>query len=97
MVLGNVEFSNRLGESDENGVTRTALIAGIEFGLPFIEQGERRSGISHFVAEVVGDPAIGVDVEEILAEVLGEEPGGYGEVLVVRASELAAVFLGLRK
>ena len=43
-VLGNFELSYRLGEGDEDRVARIALVAGIQFGLPFIEQGERRGG-----------------------------------------------------
>jgi len=60
-----------------------------------VEQGEGCGGVADFVAEIVGDAAVGVDVEEILAEVFREEPGGYGEIFVVGACKVAAVGLGL--
>ena len=70
------------------------MVAGIELGLPFIEQGEGCGGIADFVTEVVRDAAIGIDVQEILAQGLRKEPCGYGKIFVVGAGELAAVFLG---
>src|ERR1700691_1436793 len=76
-------------------MARCAGVAGIEFGLPFVEQRQRGRGVAYFVAQIVGDAAIGVDVEEILAEVFGEEPSGDGKIFVVGAGEAAAVFLGL--
>ena len=94
-VLGNVEFAHGARERDENGMARSALVAGVEFGLPFVEQCQRRGGVADFVAEIVGDAAVGVDVEEILTQMFGQEPGGNGKVFVVRAGELAAVFVGL--
>src|SRR5579863_10196371 len=63
-VFWDVELFDGFGERNENGMARNALIAGIEFGLPFVEQGEGCAGVSDFVAQIVGDAAIGVDVEE---------------------------------
>src|SRR5208282_4401925 len=73
---------------------RSATVAGVEFGLPLIEQGERGCGIADFVAEIVGDAAVGVDVEKMLAQAAGEKPGGYGEIFVVGAGQVGAVFAG---
>src|ERR1019366_4989711 len=91
-VLGNGELFHGLCQRDENGMARVAVVAGIEFSLPLIEQGERCSRFSNFVAEVVGDAAIGVDVQEILTEFPGQKPGRHGKVFVMRAGELAAIF-----
>ena len=48
-----------------------ARVAGVELVLPLIEKREGSSRVADFVAEIVGDAAVGVDVEEMLAEALG--------------------------
>ena len=93
-VLRDVELVDSLGQGDENRMARIALVAGVEFGLPFIEQGQGGRGVADFVAQIVGDAAVGVDVEEILAQVFGQKPGGDGKILVVGAGQVAAVFVG---
>jgi hypothetical protein len=68
-----------------------AFVAGVEFALPLIEKFERGGCVADFVAEVVGDAAIGVNVEEMLSQVSRKKPAGDGEVFVVRAGEVGAV------
>ena len=93
-VFRDGELVHRGSESNENGMAGHASIAGVEFDFPFVEQGERRGGIADFVAEIVGNTAVGVEVEEILTEMLGKKPGGYRKIFIVRAGKLAAVFVG---
>ena len=94
LVLGDFELPDGLGQGDKNGMARIAVVAGLEFGLPLVEQGQGGRRITDFVAEIVGDAAIGVDVEEILTEMFGQKPGGDGEIFVVGAGEVAAVGAG---
>ena len=70
----------------------SAGVAGVEFALPLIEEFEGGGGVSDFVAEIVRDAAVGVDVEEMLAQAAGQEPASDGEVLVMRAREAGTVF-----
>src|SRR5208283_1034215 len=93
LVLGDFEFPHRLGQRHKNRMPRTPFVAGLEFHLPFVEKSKRCARVSHFVSQIIGDTAIGVNVEKILAKFLGQKPGGYREIFVVRASELAAIFL----
>jgi hypothetical protein len=62
--------------------------------LPLIEEFERCGGVADFVAEIVRDAAVGVYVEEMLAQAAREKPGGDGEIFVVRAGEMSAVGAG---
>ena len=94
-VFRNVELLYCFRQRHKNRVAGIACVAGIELRLPFIEQGERCARVSNFVAEIVGDTAIGIHIQEILTQVFGEKPGGYGEIFVVGAGEAAAVFLRL--
>ena len=93
-VLGNVEKADGFRERDEDGMLRDAFVAGVEFALPLVEQFERGGGVADFVAQIVGDAAVGVDVEEMLAQAAGKKPAGDGEVFVVGAGEAGAVFAG---
>ena len=84
-----------LGQGHENRVSRIALIAGVEFGQPLIKQCQGGSGVTDFVAQIVGDAAVSVNVQKILAQVFGQEPGGDRKVFVMRTGELAAELMGL--
>src|SRR3984957_13257575 len=66
-VLRNVELAHSFSERNEDRMFRRTVVAGIEFGLPLIEKGKRGGGVSDFVTEIVGDAAVRVDVEEVLA------------------------------
>ena len=77
-------------------MARAAVIAGVEFGFPFVEQEKRSLSVAGFVSEVVGDAAVGINVVEMLAQALGKKPGGDGEIFVMRAGEAFAVGVGVR-
>ena len=94
-VLGNVELAHGFSQRHEYWMFRSAFVAGIEFVLPLIEEFERGRGVADFVAQIVGDAAVGVDVEEMLAQAAGKEPTGDGEIFVVGAGQAGAVFAGL--
>ncbi len=84
-VLGNAELSHSLRQRDKNRMAWSSRVTGIELRLPLIEQGERCRGIADFITEIVGDSAIGVNVQEVLTQLLGQKPGRDGEVFVMRA------------
>src|SRR6516162_7397469 len=70
---------------------RSSLVAGIELALPLIEQCERGSGIADLIAEIIGNSAISVDIEKVLAQAARKEPAGHGKVFVMGASEAGTV------
>src|SRR5579864_8877023 len=94
-MFGDIELAHGLGKSHKNRMSRVAVVTGVELTLPLIQQCERGGGITDFVAEVVGDAAVGVDVEEMLAQPARKKPAGDGEILVVRAGQPGAVFASL--
>ncbi len=70
-------------------------VGGVQFGFPCIQQRQRLLRIANLIAEIVGDPAIGVDVVEMLMQMLGQKPGDDREVLVMRVRQPRAVLLRL--
>ena len=97
-LLGNIFGDDGLTQGDEDGMRRIAVVAGVQFLLPPIEQLRARDGVRNFVAEIVGPAAIGVDIVEMLVEFLGEQPGDDIEILVVMRGEPARVLLrGFRR
>jgi len=91
LMPGNVEFADGAGEGNENGMARIAVVAGVEFGFPLIEQLQGGCGASSFVAKIVGYPAVGVNVKKVLAEAFGQEPSGNGKIFVMGAGQAFAV------
>jgi hypothetical protein len=69
-------------------------ITGIELRLPLVEESKRCRRVADFITEIIGDAAISVNVQEVLAELFREEPGGDGKIFVMRSRELAAVVPG---
>ena len=94
-MLGDIELEDGFRESYEYRVLWSAGVAGVEFALPLIKEFEGGGGVSDFVAEIVRDAAVGVDVEEMLAQAAGQEPASDGEILVMRAREAGTVFTRL--
>ena len=92
-LLRNIFGKNCFAESDEDGMRGAAVVAGVEFALPPVEQLEGAGGFGNFVAEIVGPAAIGVDVVEMLVQLGGEQPGSYVEIFVVVGGEPAGVLL----
>ena len=83
-LLGNAAGTDRLGQRNKNRMAGAALIAGIEFPAPQVEQGKRLCRIAYLVSEIVGDAAIGVEAVKVGAQSLGKKPGADVEILVVR-------------
>src|ERR1700747_1364983 len=75
-------------------MTRGSGVAGVQLCLPLVKQFQRRRRVADFVAQIVGNTAIGVDVEKMLAETTRQEPGCYGEVLVVGAGQATTICAG---
>ena len=46
-----------------------AVIAGVQFAFPLIKKLQGRRAVAHFVAQIVRDPAIGINIKEVLAQV----------------------------
>ena len=93
-MLRDLELADGLRQGDEDWMFRCAFVAGIEFALPLVEKFEGCGGVADFVAEIVGDTAVGVDIEKMLAQALRKKPAGDREILVVRAGQAGAVFAG---
>jgi len=45
-----------------------AFVAGVELAAPEVEKREGDGGVTYFIAQIVGDAAIGVDGMEVRAE-----------------------------
>jgi len=91
---GDIVAGDGVGEGGEDGGVRVSGEAGQELGAELLEELEGFGAVGDFVAEVIGDAAEGVDVAEILAEVLGEEDGDDAEVFIVGVGEGAGVGFG---
>src|SRR5579859_5066658 len=65
--------------------------------LPLVEEFKRRRSVADFIAKIVGDAAIGINIEEMLAQTARQKPRCYGKVFVVCAGETSAVLAGLFK
>jgi hypothetical protein len=100
-MMRNLALTDGFGKRDEDRMTRRGCgwigevrVAIIEFLLPEIDERQRQPDIANFIAEVVGDTAVGVDAEEMLVQTFGQKPSRYGEVLVVAARESLAISSG---
>ena len=78
-------------------MTRAAFVAGVELAAPEIEQRKGLLGVAHFVTQIVGDAAIGVDGMKMRAQIPGQKPRGDVEVFIVRLGQLLAPGLSLFK
>ncbi len=95
-VLGNFERFHCFRQRNKDRMLGMAVIAGIQFGFPLVEQSQRVPSVSDFVTQIIGDAAVGVDIAEVLAQAARKKPGGDGKILVMAACQTAAVFAGLR-
>jgi hypothetical protein len=75
------------------GALHHAEIGRVQLGLPRIQQRQRLLRIAYLIAQVVGDPAIHINVVEVLVQVPGQKPGNDREVLVMRVRQARAVLL----
>src|ERR1700757_4935169 len=74
---------------------RSPAVAGNQFRLPLIEQTQREPRIPNFIAQIVGNPAVRVDVVEVLTQTFWQEPRGDREILVMRGGETLAIGAGI--
>ena len=70
-VFWNVEFAHGFGEGNKYRMSSNAFVAGVEFEFPLIQKFEGSGAVADLVTQVVGDAAVGVDVEEVLAQASG--------------------------
>src|SRR5260370_23022419 len=74
-------------------MARTSHITGVEFRFPLVEQKERYLAIAGFITEVVGDAAIGIDIEEMLSQPLRQKPSCDRKIFIMRARQPLTVRL----
>ncbi len=84
------QVADGFGQRDKYRMARAAFVAGVQFAAPQIEQRKGLRGVAHFVAQIVGDAAVGVDGVKMRTQRLGQKPRGHVEVLVVRLGQLLA-------
>src|SRR6516164_3290748 len=89
------ELLHGFAQRYEYWMTRLPVVTARQFGLPLVEQQERLLLVADFIAEVVGDATVSVDVIEMLVQVLGKKPSDDRKIFVVRGGEFPAIFLGL--
>ncbi len=89
---GRSQADDGLVQGDEDGVEGAlgVVVALVEHLTPGIEETKGGGGVGYFVAEIVGDAAVGVDALEVGADFCWEEEGGYVEVFVVSGGEMTA-------
>src|SRR5580658_3410947 len=97
-MFRNFELAYGFGECYENGMPRLPImitfVARVELVFPLLQQLQRGGGVAHFVAQIVRDAAIRVEVEEVLAQVPRKKPGGDRKILVMRTCQAAAILAG---
>ncbi len=69
-------------------------VSCIQLRLPLVHQRQRLLGVAYFVAHIVGDSAVGINIVEVLMQMFGQEPGHDGEVLVMRMRQARTILLG---
>ncbi len=94
-MLRDIELAHGVAQRDEHRMARRSGVALLQLGFPLVEQEQRLLLVADFIAKVIGDSAIGVDVVEVLVQMFGQKPGDDREVLVMRVREAGGVLLRL--
>ena len=89
LMLRDIEFPHRLAQRDKHGMARLAGIALPQLGLPLVQQRQRLLLVADLVAQIVGDAAVGIDVVEVLVQMLGQKPRDDREIFVMRMASRA--------
>ena len=89
-LFGDVAGANGFGESHEDGMADFAVVAGVEFGAPEIEEGEGGLGVADFIPQIIRHAAVSVDGVEVGPKALGQEPGSDVEIFIMGFREAAA-------
>ena len=92
-ISRDIQRGDCLTQRYKNRMTRISLITRIELRFPLIEQLQRCLRIADLVSQIVGDTAVGVDIEEMLTQSCRQKPAGYREIFVVRAGQTFTVLL----
>src|SRR5579863_8672715 len=79
-ILRDSKFADGFRQRYKHRMARSSAIAGFELCFPLVEERERGGGVANFITEVVGDAAIGVHVEEMLAQAARQKPSGNREI-----------------
>ena len=90
-VFWYIEGPHRLCQRYKYGMPRAPGVTGVQLGFPLIEQSQRSCRITDLIAQIIRDPAVGVDVEEMLTKLLRQETGNDGEIFVMPAGQPTAV------
>src|SRR5579872_506071 len=70
-------------------------ITRVQFKLPLVEERERRRSVADLIAKIVGDAAVRINIEEMLAQAARQKPRSDGKVLVMGAGQTGAILAGL--
>ena len=84
---------DRRMKGDKNGMMDVARVSRIELLLPPVEQWNGLIN-STFIRQIIGPPAIGIDITQVLIQPSREQTTYNREVLVMRFGKMAAI--GLR-
>ena len=105
LMLGNSELPDGFGQRDKNRMRRTLAarlrrlqpaIHGAQFFFPAVKQSQSYLCVADLIAEIVGDAAVGVNIEKMLMQSPGKEPARDRKILVVspRQSRTVSARLG---
>src|SRR5262249_23510177 len=92
-LFRDMELANGVCQRDEYRVSRLSLVTGVQLTFPLIEQVQRCFPISYFIAQIVGDATVGINIEEMLSQAHRQKPGRNRKVLIMCARQTPAVFL----
>jgi len=76
-LFRDIEQPHAIRQCHEYWMPWGTRITRVQFPFPFIQQPQRCCGIPYFIPKVVGDPAICVQVAEMLPQPLWQKPCGH--------------------
>src|SRR4051812_30248408 len=90
-LLWDIELTDRSRQSHKYRMPGFPYIAGVQLGLPFVEQLQRSFAIASLVTQVVRNSAIGVNIVKMLAQALWKQPRRYRKIFVMGACQPFAI------
>ena len=93
----NVEAADRIAKRDEYRMRGAARVTFLQLALPPIQKFHRSRGIGNLISQIVGPPAVCIDVVEMLPQPARQQIRGDREILVMMGGEPARVFFGQRQ
>lgn len=70
-VFGNIEPADGFSQGDQNRMSWHTVVTSVELAFPLLKQFEGGGAVADFVAQIVGDAAVGVDIEKMLTKPAG--------------------------